>query len=231
MDLCIILGIILITIALFFHSFERQKPRPRDIVPIAVMSAIGALGRVLFAAIPNFKPTSAVVIITGMQFGPLAGFMTGALSALASNMFLGQGPWTPWQMIAWGFMGFFAGIFQKKNWFHHRVFLYTFGMISSILFGWIMNLWYVIGYVNPITWHGILIAYGASAVMDITHGVSTVIFLLLLEKSWGKKLQRLKVKYGIYDGNVLVSKHNIADENALLSKCDAADGEEDSTCT
>lgn len=200
MDLCIILGIILITIALFFHSFERQKPRPRDIVPIAVMSAIGALGRVLFAAIPNFKPTSAVVIITGMQFGPLAGFMTGALSALASNMFLGQGPWTPWQMIAWGFMGFFAGIFQKKNWFQHRMFLYGFGMISSILFGWIMNFWYVIGYVNPITWQGILIAYGASAVMDITHGVSTVIFLLLLEKSWGKKLNRLKVKYGIYDG-------------------------------
>lgn len=199
MDLCVIVLILITILALFFRSFERRKPRPRDIVPIAVMSAIGALGRILFAAIPNFKPTSAIVIITGMQFGPMAGFLTGALSALASNMFLGQGPWTPWQMIAWGLIGFFAGIFQKKRWFQHRWVLYTFGMLSGILFGWLMNLWYLVGYVNPITWQTTLAAYAASAVMDATHGIATVLFLLLLEKSWGKKLHRIKIKYGILE--------------------------------
>ena len=78
-------------------------------MPIAVLSVIGALGRAVFAVIPSFNPNSAVVIIAGMQFGPLAGFLTGSLSALASNMLLGQGPWTLWQMTAWGMMGCFAG--------------------------------------------------------------------------------------------------------------------------
>ncbi|MDD3403228.1 MAG: ECF transporter S component [Hespellia sp.] len=200
MDLCISAIILIVILALFFRSFERQKPRPRDIVPIAVMSAIGALGRVLFAAIPSFKPTSAVVIITGIQFGPLAGFLTGALSALASNMFLGQGPWTPWQMVAWGLIGFFAGMFQRKNWFRYRGVLYGFGMLSGILFGWLMNAWYLVGYVNPITWQAIVVSYSASAVMDVTHGLATVIFLFALEKPWGRKLHRLKIKYGIFDG-------------------------------
>ena len=104
----------------FFIAFEMKKPKPRDLMPIAVLSVIGALGRAVFAAIPSFNPNSAVVIIAGMQFGPLAGFLTGSLSALASNMLLGQGPWTLWQMTAWGMMGCFAGVFQRTGIFKHR---------------------------------------------------------------------------------------------------------------
>lgn len=81
------IAVILLALLPFFIGFEQKKPRPRDLVPIAVMSVIASLGRALFAAVPNFKPTTAIVMITGMQFGPQAGFLTGALSALASNMF------------------------------------------------------------------------------------------------------------------------------------------------
>lgn len=192
-------SILVVVLALvpFFLEFERQKPRPRDLVPIAVMSAIGALGRALFAAVPSFKPTSAIVIITGMQFGPQAGFLTGTLSALASNMFLGQGPWTPWQMYAWGIMGYVAGWLEQKGAFQYRTFLYSYGLMAGVLFGWFMNLWYVVGYVRPITATTIFIAYGSSMVMDMAHGISTVLFLVILEKPWGKKLKRLKFKYGI----------------------------------
>ncbi|MGN1266427.1 MAG: ECF transporter S component [Dorea sp.] len=183
----------------FFISFERKKPQSRDIVPIAVMSALGALGRALFAPIPSFKPTSAIVIITGMQFGPLAGFLTGSLSALASNMFLGQGPWTIWQMTAWGMMGFAAGILQKKEMFQMKNFLYIFGFASGLFFGWFMNLQYLIGYVDPITWEAAVASCVSSLLFDVTHGISTVVFLALMEKSWGKKLRRLKVKYGVLE--------------------------------
>lgn len=181
----------------FFAEFEDSRPRPRDMVPIAVMSAIAALGRVLFAAVPSFTPSSAVVLITGISLGPEAGLLTGALSALASNMALGQGPWTPWQMYAWGMIGFIGGSLHRAGCFKRRWILYIFGMLSGILFGWFMNLQYLIGYVKPITLGAVLTSFGASAVMDVTHGASVVLFLLLLYKPWCKKLDRLKKKYGI----------------------------------
>lgn len=193
------LSMLIIFLALlpFFTAFEKTRPRPRDLAPIAVMSALAALGRALFMAVPSFKPTSAIVIITGMQFGPQAGFLTGALSALASNMFLGQGPWTPWQMYAWGMIGFLAGILEKRRMFQKRWRLYVFGMLCGVLFGWFLNLQYIASYVNPVNLKAILLAYAAGFWMDITHGAATVIFLVVLEKPWGKKLARLKKKYGI----------------------------------
>ena len=183
----------------FFIIFERKNPRPRDLVTIAVMSALGALGRALFAAVPSFKPTSAIVIITGMQFGPLAGFMTGTLSALASNMFLGQGPWTVWQMFAWGMIGFFSGILEKKGFFKKRIFLYLYGAVTGVGFGWFLNLQYLTGYSGFFTFSGFIFSCISSLSMDITHGISTVIFLAVLEKPWGKKLHRIKIKYGIME--------------------------------
>lgn len=190
-------AVILLALVPFFWQFETQKMRARDIVPIGVMSVIAALGRALFAPIPSFMPTSAIVAISGMQFGAQAGFLTGALSALASNLFLGQGPWTPWQMYAWGMIGFFGGFFYERGLFRHRIILYLFGFISGILFGWFMNLWHIAGYVRPLTKEAVFAAYAMSAYMDITHGISNVLFLLLLERPWGKKLERLKKKYGI----------------------------------
>lgn len=191
--------VIMLALLPFFLEFEHRRPRPRDLVPIAVMSVIASLGRALFVAVPNFKPTTAIVMITGMQFGPQAGFLTGALSALASNMFLGQGPWTPWQMYAWGMIGFVSGVMGRRGWFQHRWFLYLSGMLAGILFDWFLNLQYLIGYVHPITWSAVLAAYAAGVVFDLTHGGSTVLFLFLLERPWGKKLKRLKVKYGILE--------------------------------
>ena len=189
--------VIVLAIIPFFLKFELDRPKARDMVPIAVMSVIAAMGRAVFAPIPSFMPTSAIVLIGGMQFGAQAGFLTGALSALASNLFLGQGPWTPWQMYAWGMIGFLGGILEQKGVFRRKIFLYGFAILSGVLFGWFMNLWTLIGYVRPITIETIFLTYAMSLTMDLTHSASNVLFLALLEKSWGKKLGRLKVKYGI----------------------------------
>ena len=97
--------VLLAALTPFFLAFERQKPRPRDFMPVVVLTALSVTGRLLFAALPNFKPVSAIVILAGVCFGRQSGFLTGALSALVSNLFFGQGPWTPWQMYAWGLMG------------------------------------------------------------------------------------------------------------------------------
>lgn len=179
----------------FFMSFENRRPQARELVPIAILSTTAALGRVAFAAIPDVKPTSAIVIITGLSFGPQAGFITGATAALASNIFFGQGPYTPWQMFAWGMMGFLSGLLGKL--LKGRVPICIFGFLCSFLYGWIMDMWQVLGFVNPINFKSVFLTFAASFYFDLTHALSTTAFLLLLAKPWTKILTRVKTKYGL----------------------------------
>jgi len=181
----------------FFLSLEMRKPKARDIVPIAVMAALGVVGRIAFAAVPGVKPTTAIVIIAGVAFGPQAGFLTGAVSALASNFFFGQGAWTPWQMLAWGLCGLLAGGFKNIGAIKGAKSLVAFGFFVSILFGLIMNCWHIIGFVSPITWGAVIAVLTASLYFDLAHAVSTAIFLLILGNIWLKKLERIKMKFGV----------------------------------
>jgi energy-coupling factor transport system substrate-specific component len=165
------------------------------------MASLAALGRVVFAPIPNFIPTTAIIIIAALVFGPEAGFLSGVVAAAASNLFFGQGPWTPWQMFSWGMIGFGAGILSNgllKN----MLSLSIYGFLSGFAFGWVMNIWFIIAFIQPITWQTIVTAYMASFWFDFMHGLSTLIFLLLLAKPWIKKLNRIKIKYGLLEREV-----------------------------
>ncbi|MGI6104813.1 MAG: ECF transporter S component [Raoultibacter sp.] len=179
----------------FFAGFELSRPSMRQILPAVVLGALAAAGRILFAAIPDFKPVSAMCILAGVVFGRRTGFLVGALAALASNFFFGHGPWTPWQMYAWGMIGYTAGLLQEKGAFKYQAVLYVFGFLSGILYGLILNTWHIVGFVQPLTWESALIAYGASMPFDIMHGVSTVVFLLVIYAPWRKKLERIREKY------------------------------------
>lgn len=193
-------SIILVILAMwpFFSLFEKRKPRAREIVPIAVMSAIAAIGRFAFAMIPQFKPVAAIVIITGISFGAEAGFLTGAISALVSNFFFGQGPWTPWQMFGFGIIGFLAGILYKYKIIKNKLSICIFGGLSGYLYGLIVNLWTVLSYGSPITKEGVIATYTLSIPFDTIHAVSTVIFLYILAMPMNEKMERLKMKYGLY---------------------------------
>ncbi|MEI3190295.1 MAG: ECF transporter S component [Lachnospiraceae bacterium] len=95
-DVALALFFLIVSFVPFFLIFGR-KPQARDMVPIAVvMAALGVVGRTVFAIVPlpNFKPVSAIVIMTGVVFGPESGFLTGALTGFISNFIFGQGPWT-----------------------------------------------------------------------------------------------------------------------------------------
>ncbi len=187
----------LAAIAVFFAGFERSRPALRQIMPTVVLAALAAAGRAIFAPIPDFKPVSAICIIAGMCFGRQSGFMTGAIAALTSNFFFGQGPWTPWQMYAWGLIGYLAGVLGRAGLLRRRGALLAFGFLSAMLYGLLLNGWYVIGYVQPITWPSVLAAYAAGFPLDCVHGVATVVFLAALYVPWVRKLERIKVKFDL----------------------------------
>lgn len=88
-----------------FAWYERTRPDARIVALVGTLAAFAALGRIAFAAVPNVKPTSDIVLISGFALGGAPGYVVGAVAALSSNFFFGQGPWTPWQMAGWGMTG------------------------------------------------------------------------------------------------------------------------------
>ena len=106
----LMLAMVVLVLVLFFAGFEAGRPALRQVMPTLVLAALAAAGRILFGPIPDFKPVSAIAIIAGATLGRRYGFMVGALAALTSNFFFGQGLWTPWQMYAWGIVGYLGGV-------------------------------------------------------------------------------------------------------------------------
>ena len=182
----------------FFLRFEKSRPRPRDFMPIVVLAALAAAGRLICGPLPNVMPVTAIVIVAGACFGKEGGFLTGALAALSSNMFFGQGPWMPWQMYAWGLAGFLAGVLFYGHAKTVRLWwVLAFGLIISLVYGVILDSWHVIGFITPLNWKNALAGYAAGIPFNGAHALSTVLFLSLIYKTWVKKIERVKLKFGI----------------------------------
>lgn len=181
----------------FLLGLERKKPRPRDILPVVILAALCVAGRLLFAALPNFKPTSAIVILAGLCFGRRSGYLTGMLAALASNLFFGQGLWTAWQMLGWGGMGYVAGCLGNTRPFAHLPVVCAFGAVAALGFGVLLDSWYVLSFLHPLTLPGALAMYAAGLPFNALHAASTAVFLAALCLPWRKKLLRIREKYGI----------------------------------
>lgn len=166
------------------------------LIILASMTALSVLGRVIFAPLPFFKPVTAIVVITGMYLGAESGFLCGALSAILSNIMFGQGPWTPFQMFTWGIIGLFAGLMAgilKRN----RIILSVFGVLAGVLFSFTMDIWTVLWWDGKFSFSRYLTALASAAGVTAVYAVSNVIFLWLLARPLGSKLERIIVKYGI----------------------------------
>lgn len=180
-----------------FYCFERKESTAKEITVLAVMIAISVAGRFIFAWLPGFKPVTAITVIVALWLGKEAGFVVGSLSAVVSNFYFGQGPWTPFQMFAWGFIGFLAGILAnplKKN----KILLCVFGALAGILFSMTMDIWTAIWMDNSFNISRYLASVASSLPSTAEYAVSNVIFLLLLSKPIGEKLERIKKKYGLF---------------------------------
>ncbi|WP_270738697.1 ECF transporter S component [Massilioclostridium coli] len=182
---------------LFFVSFESRRPALRDIMPVIIICTLASAGRVIFGFLPQVQPVTAIVIITGICYGRQTGFLTGALCALVSNMIMGQGPWTPWQMLAWGIIGWIAGIFGKFSWGKRWIPVLCYGALSGMLFSMITDIWTVASLGMSITAASTWMIFVTGFLFNISHSVGNVIFLLLLYRPMSKKMERMKQKYGV----------------------------------
>lgn len=182
----------MLSLLLFIAGFEKKRTGTRRLILVAVMVALSVAGRFL----PLFKPITALTVLTAMYLGSEAGFLTGALSAVISNFYFGQGPWTPFQMMSWGLIGFTAGLLAQPL-KRHKWFLLCYGVIAGVAYSFIMDIWTVLWYNGTFQWTLYTGALLSAIPYTCVYALSNVLFLLLFAKPFGQKLERIQVKYGV----------------------------------
>lgn len=186
----------------FFLAFEGRKPQARELVLIAVLCALAVASRAAFAWLPNFKPIYGIIIIAGIAFGPQTGFLVGAISAFASNFLFGQGPWTPWQMLAYGICGLIAGLYyyRKQNRSKDPMNLGMFGFIVVLFVVCpLLDTATVFTMLTTFTPTAIISIYTTAIITNLIQAVCTFVTLLFLSKPLLFKLERIITKYGLHN--------------------------------
>ena len=181
-----------LAVLLFLLRFERKKVGTRRLVIVSVMTALCIAGRF----IPFFKPGTAITVLAAMYLGRESGFLIGAMAALLSNFYFGQGPWTAFQMLAWGLIGWFAGMLAQPL-KHRRAAMLLYGVLSGIAYSLLMDVWTVMSLNGNFTVPLYLAAVASSLPHMILYAVSNFLFLWFLAKPFGDKLERIRIKYGI----------------------------------
>lgn len=190
--LIVSLGMACMALLFFLTGFEKRKTGGRRMVIVSVMTALCIVGRF----IPLFKPITALTVITAMYLGGEAGFLTGALAAALSNFYFGQGPWTAFQMLAWGFIGLIAG-WMANQLKKHRWLLLVYGVLAGAVYSLIMDVWNVLWYGGGFDWTLYAASVATALPHTILYAVSNFVFLFFLARPFGEKMERVKIKYGV----------------------------------
>ena len=186
------LSLLLVALALVVSGFIWLEDGPgsaKEVALVAVLGGVAAGGRVLFAAVPGVQPVTVIVVAAGAALGARVGFAVGAVAALVSNFYLGQGIWTPWQMLAWGgcgVVGALAARLIRNRWaFAALCFALGFAFSSA------MDLWHWYSF-WPHTWEALTLVYAQGVWFSAAHAVGNVVFALVI----GPELRRLLERYG-----------------------------------
>jgi len=179
-----------------FAWYERSHPSARVLALVGTLAALAVLGRIAFAPVPNVKPTSDIVLLAGYVFGGAPGFAVGAVAALASNLFFTQGPWTPWQMAAWGTVGVAgAGLAKASGGRLGRLPLALACGLAGLLYGAIVNFGSVVTFAGSgDVWHRFLVYQGTSLPWDLAHAAGNVVFFLAFGPALVRTLRRFRTR-------------------------------------
>ena len=178
----------LAVVAAGFAWLESGPAGAEDLTLVAALAGLAAAGRVLFAPVPGVQPVTVIVAAAGVALGPRRGFAVGALAALASNMVLGQGPHTPWQMLAWGGCGVLAGVARRLLEQRWAFTAFVFGL--GFAYGTLMDLWVWYAF-YPHTSEALAVRLGAGVPFNVSHAVGNVVLALAV----GPELRRVLTRY------------------------------------
>ncbi|HHV72187.1 MAG TPA: ECF transporter S component [Clostridia bacterium] len=191
------LFILIFSIIPILLRVETKQVNSKEVALIAMLVTVASVLRIPFSAIPSLQPVTFIVIITGIVFGKDLGFVTGAATALVSNFFLGHGPWTPWQMFAWGGAGYLSGCLEKLSLFRSKAFTLIYFFVWGYLYSWIINIWFWFAYTYPPNLKSFILTNSFSFVFDTIHAVGNLVFALIFYQDLVNILKKFKLKYNL----------------------------------
>ncbi len=188
------LGVGLVVLA-GFAWYERSRPPAQVVALVAALAALAIAGRIAFAAFPNMKPTTDIVIFAGYALGGAPGFAVGALTALVSNFFFGQGPWTPWQMAGWGLCGVLGAVLALGGRNASRYALAATCGFAGILYGALLNFSLMATYGGDLTWRHFLVLEARAIPFEIAHATANVVLALVAGPAMVRMLMRFRQRF------------------------------------
>ena len=184
-------ALLLAAFALLVAGFAWLETGPgsaKEIALVATLAGAAAAGRVLFGAVPGVQPVTVIAVAAGAALGARAGFAVGALAALVSNFFLGQGTWTPWQMLAWGGCGVVGALLGPL--LRGRLSFAALCLFLGLVFSTLMDIWLWLSF-YPHTWEALAVVLGRGIWFSAAHAAGNVVLALVA----GPELRRLLERY------------------------------------
>jgi energy-coupling factor transport system substrate-specific component len=190
-------AVLTLVLAAGFAWYERSRPPAKVLSLVAALAALATVGRIAFAPIPNVKPTTDIAFFAGYALGPVPGFAVGAVAALASNVFFGQGPWTPWQMVGWGAAGLLGGLVARTlgrdlgRWP-----LAGFCALAGVMFGMLLDGYQWVQGAGQDLEHYLAVS-ATSLPYNAAHVLGNIGFCLLLGPTFVKALSRYRRRFTV----------------------------------
>jgi energy-coupling factor transport system substrate-specific component len=178
-----------------FAWYERSRPPAQVVALVAALAALAIAGRIAFAPFPNMKPTTDIVIFSGYALGGAPGFAVGALTALVSNFFFGQGPWTPWQMVGWGLCGVLGAALALRTRHASRYALAATCGFAGILYGALLNFSTMATFGGDLSWRYFLALEVRAIPFEIAHVVANVALALIAGPAMVRMLTRFRQRF------------------------------------
>jgi hypothetical protein len=188
----LILGAVLLA---GFAWYERSRPPSQVVALVAALAALAIAGRIAFAAFPNVKPTTDIVIFAGYALGGAPGFAVGALAALVSNFWFGQGPWTPWQMAGWGFCGILGAALALGGRNAGRLSLAATCGFAGIAYGALLNFSLMATYGGDLSLERFGVLQARAIPFDLAHVAGNVVFALIAGPAMVRMLSRFRERF------------------------------------
>jgi energy-coupling factor transport system substrate-specific component len=178
-----------------FAWYERSRPASQVVALVAALAALAVAGRVAFAALPNVVATTDVVIFSGFALGPAPGFAVGALAGLVSNLWLGQGPWTPWQMAGWGMCGVLGAALAVVRPRAGRLVLAAVCALAGIAYGALLNFSLMATYGGDLSLQRFLALESRAVPFDAAHAIGNATLALVAGPAMVRMLTRFRQRF------------------------------------
>ncbi|MGE5283132.1 MAG: prenyltransferase/squalene oxidase repeat-containing protein [Chloroflexota bacterium] len=178
-----------------FAWYERSRPPSQVVALVAALAAMAIAGRIAFAAFPNVKPTTDIVVFAGYALGPAPGFAVGALTGLVSNFWFGQGPWTPWQMVGWGLCGVLGALLALGTRKAGRISLAALCGFAGIAYGLLLNFSLMATYGGELSLQRFAALEARAIPFDAAHAIGNVAFALIAGPAMVRMLVRFRRRF------------------------------------